>query len=109
MAAWAGPTIEKHIRSGPANSTHASMASASAFTGTRLAPAWQSERSIPSRSKPHTGHPRLPASRPALWIRELTNTFSTGWVASTRMAAGRSPRSRTRTPGGGRRANAPTR
>ncbi len=50
MAAWEGPTIEKHIRSGPANSVQASIASASALTGTMFAPAWHSERSTPLRS-----------------------------------------------------------
>ena len=73
------------------------MAASSAFTGTRLDPAWHNDRSRPSRSKPQTGQPRLACSTPAERIREATKTFSTGLVDSTLIAAGRSLRSRTRT------------
>ena len=42
--------IDAQVRCGPANSVQASIASSSAFTGTRFEPAWHRARSTPSRS-----------------------------------------------------------
>jgi hypothetical protein len=96
-ATSAGPMIDAQIRSGPANSVQAFSACSSAFTGTRLDPAWHSARSRPPRSYPQMGHPRLACSNPAARTREATKTFSIGLVDSSRIAAGRSLRFSTRT------------
>ena len=107
-----GPMIEKHIRSGPANSVQAATASGSAFTGTRLAPAWQSERelAVPLVGRPGSRDSTPPPRRPGSGSRRTRSRSAAGPAAAAPPADRRGPglerarrRRRWTTTGGGGR------